>query len=99
MENRLRETLFQAVNAINDRLVLDGMDAALDRFIPLLEVTALAGEYIVYFFGQVVFDTDKNILLAGTYDSQTIEKILIQNISDVRAVLNHVTASIQPSGC
>lgn len=98
MENRLREALFQAVKNVNDKLVLDGMEAALERFVPLLEVNSLAGEHIVYFFGQTVFNTEENILLEGMFDEHTIEKILLQHIADVRAVMNHVTASITPCG-
>jgi hypothetical protein len=99
MENRLRENLFQAVKNVNDKLVLDGMDAALERFVPLLEITSMASEFIVYFFGQAVFNSEENIMLEGMYDVHTIEKVLIQNISDVRSVMNHVTVAIHQTGC
>lgn len=98
METRLRESLYSAVKNVNDKLVLDGLDAALDRFVPLLEITSMADAYIVYFFGQTVFNSDENIMLDGMFDMHTIEKILHQNIADVRAVMNHVTASINTAG-
>lgn len=92
----LREVIYAAVDSVNDKLVLDGMDSALERYVPLLEIASLSNSYIVYFFGQTVFHSEENIMLDGMYDVGTIVKILYQNVADVRAVMNHVTASINP---
>lgn len=98
MDTVLREAIFTAVHDVNERLVLEGMDGHLERYVPLLETTAQANAYIVYFFGQPIFHTEENIMIEGTYDAATIEKILYQGISDVRSVVNHVTAAINPVG-
>lgn len=97
MSTVLRESIYTAVNSVNDKLVLDGMDSALERYVPLLEIASMADAYIVYFFGQTVFHSDENIMIEGMYDTATIEKIIYQNVADVRAVMNHVTAAINPA--
>lgn len=97
MSTVLRESIYDAVNSVNDKLVLDGMDNVLERFVPLLEISSMADAYIVHFFGQTVFHSDENIMIDGMYDTATIEKIIYQNVADVRAVMNHVTASINPA--
>ena len=94
----LRENIYNAVKNVNDKLVLDGMDAALEIYVPLLEITSLSDAYIVYFFGQTVFHSEENIMIEGMYDVATIEKIIVQNIANVRAVMNHVTVAINPVG-
>lgn len=98
MSTVLRESIYDAVNSVNDKLVLDGMDNVLERFVPLLEISSMADAYIVHFFGQTVFHSDENIMIDGLYDVATIEKIIVQNIANVRAVMNHVTVAINPVG-
>jgi len=91
---KLRTILFDAVDNVNNKLVLEGLPNELDRFVPLLEIHYIANDYGIYFFGHCLWDSDNDPRYGWELSTDLMEKHLIQRIGGIRHVLNHVTSSI-----